>query len=69
MQTLLSWNADIAQAALKLFHSVVGEELKARHGYLVEAVDGLFLAAFLKPLNAVMWALECNDLMLKQVRT
>ena len=29
-QTLLSWNADVAQMALKLFHGVVGEELKRR---------------------------------------
>ncbi len=65
-QTLLSWNADIAQSALKRFHAVVGEELKAQGGYLVEAVDGLFLAAFLRPFKAISWALECNDLMIKQ---
>jgi hypothetical protein len=30
LQTLLSWNADVAQQALKTFHGVVGEELKNR---------------------------------------
>lgn len=34
-QTLLSWNADVAQQAIKIFHNVVGEELKRRKGYLV----------------------------------
>jgi len=65
-QTLLSWNADIAQQALKVFHGVVGEELKACRGYLVEAVDGLFLAAFQRPAEAILWALECNEHMIKQ---
>ncbi|GLI68043.1 hypothetical protein VaNZ11_012366 [Volvox africanus] len=65
-QTLLSWNADVAQQAIKIFHTVVGEELKRRKGYLVEAVDGLFLAAFQRPSDAILWALECNEAMIKQ---
>eukprot|EP00198_Chlamydomonas_reinhardtii_P006519 XP_001695855.1 predicted protein [Chlamydomonas reinhardtii] len=65
-QTLLSWNADVAQQAIKIFHTVVGDELKRRKGYLVEAVDGLFLAAFQRPSDAILWALECNEAMIKQ---
>ncbi|MEW5319088.1 MAG: hypothetical protein WDW38_010259 [Sanguina aurantia] len=65
-QTLLSWNADCAQVALQIFHNLVGEELKKRRGYLVEAVDGLFLAAFQQPADAILWALECNEDMIKQ---
>ncbi|MEW5301527.1 MAG: hypothetical protein WDW36_004384 [Sanguina aurantia] len=65
-QTLLSWNADCAQVALQIFHNLVGEELKKRRGYLVEAVDGLFLAAFQRPADAILWALECNEDMIKQ---
>ncbi|KAG2501553.1 hypothetical protein HYH03_000060 [Edaphochlamys debaryana] len=65
-QTLLSWNADVAQQAIKIFHTVVGDELKRRRGYLVEAVDGLFLAAFQRPSDAILWALECNEAMIKQ---
>ncbi len=34
----------------------------------VEAVDGLFLAAFQRPSDAILWALECNEAMIKQVR-
>lgn len=34
----------------------------------VEAVDGLFLAAFHRASDALLWALECNDHMIKQVR-
>lgn len=37
-QTLLSWNADVAQQAIKIFHTVVGDELKRRKGYLVRTV-------------------------------
>ncbi len=37
-QTLLSWNADVAQQAIKIFHTVVGDELKRRKGYLVSMV-------------------------------
>lgn len=117
-QTLLSWNADLAQQALKTFHGVVGEELKHRNvgawgrgwargppecgrkpqaplhhapvihnppcphsllslshstspaaaqGYLVEAVDGLFLSAFQHPMDAILWALDCNEKMIRQV--
>lgn len=65
-QTLLSWNADVAQQAIKIFHVVVGEELKRLKGYLVEAVDGLFLAAFQRPSDAILWALECNEAMVTQ---
>jgi hypothetical protein len=36
-QTLLSWNADVAQQAIKIFHVVVGEALKRLKGYLVRA--------------------------------
>jgi hypothetical protein len=32
-------------------------------------VDGLFLAAFQRPSDAILWALECNEAMIKQVGT
>jgi hypothetical protein len=35
----------------------------------VEAVDGLFLAAFQRPADAILWALESNEKMIKQVRS
>ncbi|KAL6749897.1 nucleotide cyclase [Haematococcus lacustris] len=65
-QTLLSWNADVAQQALRTFHAVGGAELRRWGGYAVEAVDGLFLAAFQSPAHAVLWALRCNELLVHQ---
>lgn len=29
-------------------------------------MDGLFLAAFQRPSDAILWALECNEAMIKQ---
>ncbi|KAG1681386.1 hypothetical protein FOA52_007434 [Chlamydomonas sp. UWO 241] len=63
-QTLLSWDARVAQPALKRFHSVVSELLREYDGYLIEAVDGLFLASFSSPENAIPWALKCNEAMI-----
>ncbi len=31
-------------------------------------MDGLFLAAFQRPSDAILWALECNEAMIKQAR-
>ncbi len=39
-QTLLSWNGDVAQQALKTFHAVVGEQLAKHGGYLVRGARG-----------------------------
>ncbi|KAG1661133.1 hypothetical protein FOA52_011864 [Chlamydomonas sp. UWO 241] len=63
-QTLLSWDAHVAQPALKRFHGVVSELLRQYDGYLIEAVDGLFLASFASPATAIPWALKCNEAML-----
>ena len=30
-------------------------------------MDGLFLAAFQSPADAILWALECNEKMIRQV--
>ncbi|GFH15421.1 guanylate cyclase domain-containing protein [Haematococcus lacustris] len=43
-----------------------GAELRRWGGYAVEAVDGLFLAAFQSPAHAVLWALRCNELLVQQ---
>uniref|UniRef100_A0A7S3R719 Guanylate cyclase domain-containing protein n=1 Tax=Dunaliella tertiolecta TaxID=3047 RepID=A0A7S3R719_DUNTE len=58
MKALELWNPDVTAAALKLWHTTVQGILIKRGGYLVEAADGLCLAAFTRPSSAIRWALE-----------
>lgn len=49
--------------------STILYQSNARHApcdHQVEAVDGLFLAAFQRPAEALLWALECNEHMIQE---
>uniref|UniRef100_A0A7S3R8N7 Guanylate cyclase domain-containing protein n=1 Tax=Dunaliella tertiolecta TaxID=3047 RepID=A0A7S3R8N7_DUNTE len=59
LKALEAWNPDVTAAALELWHGTVQGILTKRGGYLVEAVDGLCLAAFAQPAAAIRWAIEC----------
>uniref|UniRef100_A0A7S3VSP0 Guanylate cyclase domain-containing protein n=1 Tax=Dunaliella tertiolecta TaxID=3047 RepID=A0A7S3VSP0_DUNTE len=61
LKALELWNPDVTAAALKLWHTTVQGILIKRGGYLVEAGDGLCLAAFSRPSSAIRWALECIE--------
>uniref|UniRef100_A0A7S3VU00 Guanylate cyclase domain-containing protein n=1 Tax=Dunaliella tertiolecta TaxID=3047 RepID=A0A7S3VU00_DUNTE len=58
LKALEMWNPDVTAAALELWRTTVQGILIKRGGYLVEAVDGLCLAAFTRPSSAIRWALE-----------
>jgi len=58
LKALELWNPDVTAAALEQWHTTVQGILTKRGGYLVEAVDGLCLAAFTCPSSAIRWALE-----------
>ncbi|KAL6764315.1 hypothetical protein V8C86DRAFT_2479502 [Haematococcus lacustris] len=55
---LEAWNPTVAAAALKLYQGCAQAALCQHGGYLMEAVDGLCLAAFGSPAAAVRWALD-----------
>ncbi|KAL6764304.1 nucleotide cyclase [Haematococcus lacustris] len=55
---LEAWNRTVAAAALKLYQGCAQTALCQHGGYLMEAVDGLCLAAFGSPAAAVRWALD-----------
>ncbi|KAJ9524753.1 hypothetical protein QJQ45_024359 [Haematococcus lacustris] len=55
---LEAWNRTVAAAALKLYQGCAQAALCQHGGYLMEAVDGLCLAAFGSPAAAVRWALD-----------
>jgi hypothetical protein len=46
------WDSIKTAVALALYQKIVQEELCAAGGYLLEAVDGLCLAAFTNPAAA-----------------
>ncbi|KXZ55647.1 hypothetical protein GPECTOR_2g1197 [Gonium pectorale] len=58
VNTLLAWDTAETKAALALLESVACSRLAALGGYLVEAADGLVLAAFAEPAAAVRWGLS-----------
>ncbi|GFH22495.1 guanylate cyclase domain-containing protein [Haematococcus lacustris] len=55
---LEAWNPTVTAAALKLYQGCAQAALCQHGGYLMEAVDGLCLAAFGSPAAAVRWALD-----------
>ncbi|GFH17596.1 guanylate cyclase domain-containing protein, partial [Haematococcus lacustris] len=55
---LEAWNRTVAAAALKLYQGCAQAALCQHGGYLMEAVDGLCLAAFASPAAAMRWALD-----------
>jgi class 3 adenylate cyclase len=57
VSTLLGWNAQVAQQSVQLYHRVVSALLPKYLGYVVEMADGLCLAAFQRPEQAIAWAL------------
>ncbi|GIL88278.1 hypothetical protein Vretifemale_16198 [Volvox reticuliferus] len=63
-QALLAWNAVLAGDALAIFHNTVSEQIHGTDGYVVELVDGLCLAAFRSPADALLWSLRCGRLLL-----
>ncbi|KAF5841267.1 nucleotide cyclase, partial [Dunaliella salina] len=58
LTALEMWNPVVTAAALKMWNHTVQDILTKRGGYLVEAADGLCLAAFPRPSCAIRWALE-----------
>lgn len=62
--SLLAWNQHLAAEALHRFHFTAKHTLARRGGYMVECVDGLFLASFVNPWDALTWALRCHQRML-----
>lgn len=55
--TLMAWDQKLAHRALDLFSSHASQLLHDAQGYIVEMTqDGLCLAAFAQPLDAVVWA-------------
>jgi class 3 adenylate cyclase len=46
VQSLMAWDADLAQEALDLYQSIAGMAVVACSGYVVETSGGLCLAAF-----------------------
>jgi hypothetical protein len=57
VSTLLGWNAEVAQQSVQLYHRVAAALLPKYLGYVVEMADGLCLAAFQRPEQAIAWAL------------
>ncbi|KAL6755782.1 nucleotide cyclase [Haematococcus lacustris] len=55
---LEAWNPAVTAAALKLYQGCAQAALCQHGGYLMEAVDGLCLAAFGSPAAAVRWSLD-----------
>jgi class 3 adenylate cyclase len=60
VSTLLGWNAEVAQQSVQLYHRVVSALLPKYLGYVVELADGLCLAAFQRPEQAIAWALAAQ---------
>ena len=57
VSALMAWDKRQARKALDIFSSVATQLLKDSQGYIVEMTqDGLCLAAFADPLDAVVWA-------------
>lgn len=48
----------LASQALAVYHSTAKAALLEAGGYVVQAADGLVLAAFTGPLRAIRWALD-----------
>ncbi|KAG2493662.1 hypothetical protein HYH03_008176 [Edaphochlamys debaryana] len=64
-QGLLAWNPTVASTAMSIFHDTVAQQLNAADGYVVELVDGLCLAAFRSPADALLWSLRCGRALLQ----
>lgn len=56
--TLAAWDASVTAAAVALYQEAAQSLLYAHGGYLLEAVDGLCLAAFSRPAAAIRWSLD-----------
>jgi hypothetical protein len=52
LPALEAWDRGLAEQALAVYHQVAKQALAAASGYLVEAADGLCLAALCSPLAA-----------------
>ncbi|GAX76365.1 hypothetical protein CEUSTIGMA_g3811.t1 [Chlamydomonas eustigma] len=63
---LLTEVPEATRQALSIFQNVSSELLLKHNGYAVEIAEGLVLAAFFHPLNAINWALELVQAMPKQ---
>lgn len=56
-----------ARQGLNTFQVLAVEQLTEHNGYAVEVADGLVLASFHSPADAIAWALACQKAMADQV--
>ncbi|MEW5318290.1 MAG: hypothetical protein WDW38_009523 [Sanguina aurantia] len=63
-QTLLSWKRAVTKEALRMYEAAAMALLRLHRGYMVEAVDGLIIAAFFRPCDAVVWGIQCHEVLL-----
>lgn len=62
--TLMAWDQERTRHALDIFASHATMLLKESQGYIVEMTqDGLCLAAFAHPLDAIVWAAGLIELL------
>ncbi|GLC44435.1 hypothetical protein PLESTM_001596900, partial [Pleodorina starrii] len=66
LQSLMSWNSEITMEAVETFHRVASYRCKEHDGYVSEGQEGLVLAAFRDPAQALMWALTTQQALIHQ---
>lgn len=66
VQTLLSWNYELASSITEIFTRLAGHLLRLHSGYLVEHVSGFMLSAFQDPGAAIQWATHLQQMMMEE---
>ncbi|GIL99552.1 hypothetical protein Vretimale_4691, partial [Volvox reticuliferus] len=66
LQSLMSWNSEVTMEAVELFHRVASYRCKDHDGYVSESQEGLVLAAFRDPAQALLWALSTQQALINQ---
>ncbi|GLI69051.1 hypothetical protein VaNZ11_013593 [Volvox africanus] len=66
LQSLMSWNSEVTMEAVELFHRVASYRCKDHDGYVSEGQEGLVLAVFCDPAQALLWALSTQQALVNQ---